>query len=212
MTDQALIEAGRRWREAHDALEALPPDDPREAAQWSVIDEAETAIQTATAATPEGVALQLWVALYHTQTDRETGLASIRHDLAGVLSREQEFDFHARLIVGALRSLSGMTSRLATNRTAALPRMRDVPASALSARGRAASSLTPTQRPTTTDVIPMRECKMGADLQIIRRQPFDGETFAGEVLTAKITLAGMLIADVQELGDGTFKLLAIHDR
>lgn len=116
--DAAIIAAWERWQTAHAAYDALPYADegcdhtPEEAAQWAIIDAEEAVIQSATATTPEGVAIQLWLALYHSQTDRETCAAIMRRDLAGLEAEAIGFDWGARLIFAALRSLQAQGAAL----------------------------------------------------------------------------------------------------
>lgn len=120
--DAEILAAWERWREAHAVYDALPFADeiglepgtrtPDEAEQWGIIDEAQAVLATTKAATPEGAAIQLWVALWPSNHDGEVVRAIFRRDLAWFEANESDFDWDVRLILAALRSLQAQGAAL----------------------------------------------------------------------------------------------------
>lgn len=102
--DAALEAAWQRLVIARDTLDLIAEDHSQiEREQWAIVDEAEALIQRATATTPRGAALQLWVALSHTlDTNGEDKLVRAG-DLEALEARQ--VDWNARCIFAALRSL-----------------------------------------------------------------------------------------------------------
>lgn len=115
--DRAIVAAWDRRAAAYARYNALPiaerveaPDylSPEERAEWAIIDEAEAIIQATIAATPQGVACQVWTALHHSVTGREDDAALHRADLAALEARGEDLDWNVRLLLTALRSLKSM--------------------------------------------------------------------------------------------------------
>jgi hypothetical protein len=80
--------------------------DPQEVRFWAIVDEAEELIRSSVATTARGAEIQLWVALYHSEShkrDRDTAI--ITADLSAVIEHDAEMDWHTRFILGAIRSL-----------------------------------------------------------------------------------------------------------
>lgn len=114
-SDASLIAAWGRRAVASATFATLPFSDcpqtaytPEEQAQLDIIDEAEIVINDATAMTPQGVAIQIWVGLAHHLTDRDAEAAVNLMDLDWFLADETRFDWNERLFIAALRSLRAM--------------------------------------------------------------------------------------------------------
>lgn len=116
MTDAAIVQAWERRDKAFDAYNALPFNDsndgkpftPAEAAQWSIIDEAEEVIRSTRATTPQGVAIQLWTCLGHGISKRDDEAATRRRDIAYFDHRDTELDWTDRLLLAAIRSVEAL--------------------------------------------------------------------------------------------------------
>lgn len=115
--DEALARAWERRVAAFQAYNALPFSEkagetytPAEAAQWSIIDEAEETIRATPSEGIEGVLVQLWTAFGHNQVSREDEQAAYRRDLDYFDKRDQDLDFVDRLTLAALRSLERLRS------------------------------------------------------------------------------------------------------
>lgn len=100
---------------ARAVYDALPHGDcpsgaytPAEQAQWDEMDAAEAIVHKAIASTPKGVELKLWLALGHTLTSREDDKAARDGNLAYFDAQDDHFDWNARLILSAIRSLRAM--------------------------------------------------------------------------------------------------------
>jgi len=113
--DAAILEAWGRRSVANAIYIRLPFSDspnaaytPEELAQIEIMDAAEMAICKATATEPRGVAVQLWTALAHIETDREAEAAINIMDLDWFLLDDERFDWNVRLILAALKSLRAM--------------------------------------------------------------------------------------------------------
>lgn len=76
--------------------------------QYDIIDRAEEEICSSVARTPDGVAIQLWVSLYHILFEREFDEMITRGDLEGLARCDKELDWNGRFIVAALQSLRAM--------------------------------------------------------------------------------------------------------
>lgn len=113
--DEDIFNAWDRRRAARVRYNALPhsiidSDDlsPEEQAEWNIIDAAEEVIRSTVAATPEGVAIQLWTAFQNFTTSGWEEDACLARDLPALEAREDEMDWRVRLILAALRSLKSM--------------------------------------------------------------------------------------------------------
>jgi hypothetical protein len=113
--DVLILDAGERRKAAWDRLKALPVSSstnatPSEIECYGTIDRAEIAIQKAVAVTLQGVEIQLWIALSHSSdaTYKSTAELVDRQDLSGLLARENTFDWDARMLLAALRSITSM--------------------------------------------------------------------------------------------------------
>lgn len=112
--DANILAAWERRCGAYRVLEVVSgtniypePMDPREAAAWDIVDEAEKVIQLATARTPEGVAIQIWTALHHEMNDGFHDAKIAGRDVAA-LRADSGLDWTPKLMVAALASLSTM--------------------------------------------------------------------------------------------------------
>lgn len=112
--DSALFAAWERRCDAYRVLEEVSgrnpypePVDPRETAAWDVVDEAEKVIQTTVAQTPDGVAIQLWTALYYQLDTGWHDEVVTRRDLRA-LQANDGLDWGPKLLVAALTSLTKM--------------------------------------------------------------------------------------------------------
>lgn len=113
--DGPLLDAWDRRNAAWARYEALPDTDllhtnSAEAECIAIADAAEEIIRIETAATPRGVAIQLWLSLSHTSDASQRSVSELvnREDLASLLSQEDEFDYSTRMHLAALRSLASM--------------------------------------------------------------------------------------------------------
>ena len=109
--DAEIIAAWRTRKAAYARYNVLPyaEDDstytPAEAACWAIIDRAEETIRSAVARTPRGAAVQLWVALQHSLTQRADDEAAQSANLA-YFTDDSERDWTQRMTLAALRSLA----------------------------------------------------------------------------------------------------------
>lgn len=115
--DAALFAAWERRCGAYRVLEVVAgtnvypePMDPREAAAWDIVDEAEKVIHHATARTVDGVAIQIWTALHHEMNDGFHDAKIAGRDVAA-LRADKGLDWTPKLMVAALASLSTMGAR-----------------------------------------------------------------------------------------------------
>lgn len=113
--DATILDAWERHKAARATYETLPVSDdpdltytPDEQAQWDIIDATEDTIRANVATTPQGVEVQLWVALGHLLTDARDCEAALRGDIAYFSRDDTEFDWIDRLILSAIRSLRAM--------------------------------------------------------------------------------------------------------
>jgi len=118
-SDATIKAAWAQWLQTRADYNAAPvPEDDaqhkaqliEEQRQWAIMDEAEETIRATAATTPQGAQIQLWVALIHSVTTREEEEAVLRRDLSAIAAFDHELDWHARLIVAAIRSLDNMAA------------------------------------------------------------------------------------------------------
>lgn len=115
-SDEAILAAWERRRAAYGRYNALPFSDssepgdmtPEERAEWDQIDAADEVIREHVATTPEGAAVQLWIALQHSITQRDDEAACLRRDLGWFEAKGEGLDWNVRLVIAALRSLKAM--------------------------------------------------------------------------------------------------------
>jgi hypothetical protein len=87
-------------------------DDGADANFWPVIDQCDTVIHAATAATPLGVEIQIWVGLHNSAAWRSAEEnAFLARDLAYMEQNETSFDWDVLPVIAAIRSLRAMGSR-----------------------------------------------------------------------------------------------------
>lgn len=116
--DAAIIEAWERRKAAYLEFNAHPligtgdlVGDQEEERLWAIIDEAEAFIRQTTAKTPQGIEVQLWMALYHSVSLTHNGDSIVlRGDLPAVEQIESGLDWNARIIVAAIRSARSMAT------------------------------------------------------------------------------------------------------
>lgn len=77
-------------------------------ADWARIGEFEDAIRAATACSLDGVKRQLWLALIHSLPDVVEPAHCYNMDLSALEPHEGGYDFNARMIFSALRSLAAI--------------------------------------------------------------------------------------------------------
>lgn len=113
--DAAILTAWQRHMEARARYDALPFSEvpgegytPEELAEWDEMDAAEAIVHNTVATTTKGVEVKLWLALGHTLTDREEDKAARDGNLAFFDAQDDRFDWNARLILSAIRSLRAM--------------------------------------------------------------------------------------------------------
>ncbi len=121
-TDSVILVAFDAWKETTRAYHALPMDAPdrdgstedeydhtsEEARLLAQIDGAEILIQHCKARTTRGVIAQLLVALQHIESDRETETTILDGDMDAIFAMDESFDWGARLVLAAIRSLQAM--------------------------------------------------------------------------------------------------------
>lgn len=116
--DAAILAAFKRFQEAHAAYDAtpdVPPESnetytPEQNRLWNLIDRADDEVGKLQAHTPQGVACKLWLAIIHISDDPEAERAAIRADLSWFEQQGDALDWNQRLIVTALRSLTGIAA------------------------------------------------------------------------------------------------------
>lgn len=114
--DAAIMTAWGRHMAARARYDALPFSDvpgllaytPEELLELDEMDAAEAIVHKAIASTPKGVEVKLWLALGHTLTSREDDKAARDGNLAYFDAQDDHFDWNARLILSAIRSLRAM--------------------------------------------------------------------------------------------------------
>lgn len=112
--DAAIFAAWDRRAAAFATLQELPNnvrgdgETPERHAQWAIVDDAETEIHAAVAATPRGLELQLWTALHNHYQDAEAAEAASRGDLDWFNANDSELDWPDKLFVAAMRSVRAM--------------------------------------------------------------------------------------------------------
>lgn len=80
--------------------------EPEEAEMWKHVDAIEERFRTATAKTLQGVILQLRIALSHLLPSDLEQIAL--HELPALFEQERKFDWPARMVMAAVRSLEAM--------------------------------------------------------------------------------------------------------
>jgi plasmid stabilization system protein ParE len=119
--DTAIISAFERRKATFARYNALPVDDATydphdsmtdaERECWSIIDAADGVIGRSIAATPQGIAAQLWTCLSHSLTEREEHAAAVNADMAALEAVEQGLDRTDKLILAAIKGLREMEGR-----------------------------------------------------------------------------------------------------
>jgi hypothetical protein len=106
--DDSVIERTfAEWKAAYRHFNSLPADgSDADIKLLDDIGQLEDVIRGATATTKRGAACQLWVALDHMVTHRDEEAAILREDIGWLLAKDSDFDWHERLILAALRSLT----------------------------------------------------------------------------------------------------------
>ncbi len=106
-TDAALEAAWQRRIEALDAydLVMVNGDTPEEEALEDAWAREETLITNTIAETPHGLAIQLWLALEGSVSNRVDHEATKHRDLAHFEDNDSQLDWDERIILSALRSL-----------------------------------------------------------------------------------------------------------
>ena len=112
--DAAILAAWDRRKAAYHAINSNPdlePGEPEEERYWAIVDEVEETIRAATAKTPLGVEVQLWMALYHSASMNADGDAIVlRGDLEALATIERGLDWNAKIILAAIRSVRSMAA------------------------------------------------------------------------------------------------------
>lgn len=109
--DAAIIDAWNRRVAAHAMISGGEVDgrDAALAPYWAIVDECDKLIHTTQATTPKGVAVQIWTALHNSSAYvRDEEQAILRMDLEYLTAHAGSFDWDARSLVAALRSLQAM--------------------------------------------------------------------------------------------------------
>ena len=111
--DAAIISAWERRVAAYHTYNGSPMNDEEaETAFWPVIDQCDKVIHAATAATPLGVEIQIWVGLHNSAAwGSVEENAFLARDLAYMEQNEVSFDWDVLPVIAAIRSLRAMGSR-----------------------------------------------------------------------------------------------------
>ena len=111
--DAAIIAAWERRVAAYRTYNGSPMNDEEaETAFWPVIDACDKVIHAATAATPLGVEIQIWVGLHNSAAwGSAEENAFLARDLAYMEQNEARFDWDVLPVIAAIRSLRAMGSR-----------------------------------------------------------------------------------------------------
>jgi len=111
--DARIVAAWKRRVAAYHTYNGSPMNDEEaETAFWPVIDHCDKVIHAATAATPLGVEIQIWVGLHNS-----AGWGSVEEnaflarDLAFMEQHQSTFDWNVLPVIAAIRSLRAMGSR-----------------------------------------------------------------------------------------------------
>lgn len=112
-SDAQIVAAWERRVAAYITYNSTPvsdvDDDGEDERFWPVIDACDRIIHDATAATPLGVEIQIWVGLHNSAawTSSQEN-AFLARDLAFMEKHEAEFDWNVLPVIAAIRSLRAM--------------------------------------------------------------------------------------------------------
>lgn len=109
--DATILAAWQRRVDARAEYEKIGVngDTPAEKRLWGIIDQAEEEIRATIATSPEGVMIQLWIAVDHSIMTREEDDACTTGDiLYFVGEHDRRQDWNTRLALAAIRSLQAM--------------------------------------------------------------------------------------------------------
>jgi len=111
--DAAIIAAWKRRVAAYRTYNGSPMNDEEaETAFWPVIDQCDKVIHAATASTPLGVEIQIWVGLHNSAAwGSVEENAFLARDLAFMEQHQSTFDWNVLPVIAAIRSLRAMGSR-----------------------------------------------------------------------------------------------------
>lgn len=111
--DSAILCAWERRVAAFNMINGgtLPEGDDSAAPYWAIVEECDKLIQSSTATTPKAIETQIWVALHNSSAYLESEEAAILGmDLAFVEEHASQFEWAARPMVAALRSLRALAA------------------------------------------------------------------------------------------------------
>lgn len=109
--DAAIVSAWHRRVAAHGMIAGgeLDGSDAALAPYWAVVDECDKLIQSTVAKTPGGIEVQIWTALHNSSAYVRNEEQAILHmDLDYLTAHASDFDWDARPMIAALRSLRAM--------------------------------------------------------------------------------------------------------
>lgn len=109
--DAAIVSAWHRRVAAHGMIAGgeLDGSDAALAPYWAVVDECDKLIQSTVAKTPGGIEVQIWTALHNSSAYvRDEEQAILQMDLDYLSAHASDFDWDARPMIAALRSLRAM--------------------------------------------------------------------------------------------------------
>lgn len=109
--DAAIVSAWHRRVAAHGMIAGgeLDSNDTSLAPYWTIVDECDDFIQSTVANTPVGVEVQIWTALHNSSAYvKDEEQAILRMDLDYLAAHASAFDWDAKPMIAALRSLRAM--------------------------------------------------------------------------------------------------------
>lgn len=111
MSESAILAAWERRVAAHKMINGgeLSASDEAAAPYWAIVDECDKLIHSTIATTPRGIEVQIWTALHNSSAyvkDEEEAI--LRMDLDYVSKHAADFDWDARAMIAAIRSLRAM--------------------------------------------------------------------------------------------------------
>lgn len=111
MSDSAILAAWERRVAAHSMITAgeVGASDDAADPHWAIVDECDKLIHSTVAQTPRGIEVQIWTALHNSSAYvKVEEQAILAMDLDYVSEHVKDFDWDARAMIAAIRSLRAM--------------------------------------------------------------------------------------------------------
>lgn len=112
-SDAQIVAAWERRVAAFHTYNGSPMhDEGAEKMFWPLVDQCDKFIQQATATTPRGAEIQIWLGLHNSAAwSKNDEAAMLARDLDYLIKHEKTFDWDVLPMIGAIRSLRAMGSR-----------------------------------------------------------------------------------------------------